>query len=289
MAIWKEWKEEAPDEKGGLIDEAGALLQRFRDELGGTTAAMLREAMDVEIILPQIWSAEHVNAWFTKHNIADADIVRQLETHQDQHPWRIICRNGILTGGLRARLRSRVTDPPIEWRNPLAAELAGKEKPAAVVDIVADVEPSAELQTEPKAESKTEHSALLPSPVEKPRRTPTTEMDEMGQDCMSVLGTIKFELTQRIQKIPETRRSWKRYEKMKEVASKLEEIFHQIHLPPLPHTSVPLPSLFTAGTKRKRIDRIQEILQMLADLPQVDASSHQALKDIVNQLKELPL
>jgi hypothetical protein len=76
---------------------------------------------------------------------------------------------------------------------------------------------------------------------------------------------------------------------MKEVASKLDESFHQIHLPPLPHTSVPLPSLFTAGTKRKRIDRIQEILQMLADLPEVAASSRQALKDIVNQLKELPL
>lgn len=109
VAIRKELKQEAAEERGGLIDEAGALLQGLRDELGGTTASKLREATDVEMILPGNWPVEQVKTWFREHNIADADLLGKLERPPDQQPWRITYRHqNRANAELRARLIDRV-------------------------------------------------------------------------------------------------------------------------------------------------------------------------------------
>src|ERR1035437_1595451 len=88
-AIQKTWKVLPDEEKRGFADQLVVLIKGFYNELGGAVASTLREATDVEIILPQSWSGEQVKAWFTEHNIADADLVGRLETPQDQQPWHI--------------------------------------------------------------------------------------------------------------------------------------------------------------------------------------------------------
>jgi hypothetical protein len=110
-AIQKTWKELPVEDKRGFADQLVVRIKGFYNELGGTTASTLREADDVEMILPATWPIEQVKAWLTAHNIADADLVGTLEPPQDQQRWRIVFRHQKKTRSLREQLITRPRTP----------------------------------------------------------------------------------------------------------------------------------------------------------------------------------